>query len=78
MPVHPTEESAPSNITDKVAKESRDSTASDHPLHNENEGPVKGTSRDHAGKGPAIPESMFRPRKVTAVVVVGIFTDIGD
>ena len=57
MPVHPAEENAPSNIFDKVAKESNDSTASDHPLHDENKGPVKATAEDHKSKGPAIPDS---------------------
>lgn len=57
MPVHPSEETAPSGIFDKVAKESSDSTASDHPIHKENEGPVKGTAEDHKSKGPAIPDS---------------------
>ncbi|KAG9205270.1 hypothetical protein G6514_008848 [Epicoccum nigrum] len=33
MPVHPVEETAAGSITDKIAKESKDSTASDHPLH---------------------------------------------
>jgi hypothetical protein len=59
MPVHPTEETAPSGLTDKVAAESKDSTASDHPLHDENKGPVgKAHASDHKSKGPAIPESM--------------------
>ncbi|ETN40207.1 uncharacterized protein HMPREF1541_04483 [Cyphellophora europaea CBS 101466] len=60
MPVHPTEETAPSNLTDKVAQESSDSTASDHPIHDENKGPVKATADDHKSKGPAIPESTSR------------------
>ncbi|EMD96155.1 hypothetical protein COCC4DRAFT_184392 [Bipolaris maydis ATCC 48331] len=34
MPVHPVEDSAPGSITDKVAKESSDSTASSHGMHN--------------------------------------------
>ena len=38
MPAHPSEETAPSNLTDKVAQTSKDSTASDHPLHDENKG----------------------------------------
>jgi len=33
MPVHPSEEEAPSHITDQVAQQSSDSTASTHPLH---------------------------------------------
>ena len=57
MPVHHSEENAPSHIFDQVAKESSDSTASDHPLHNENEGPVKDAkaqAHHHQGKGPQI------------------------
>jgi hypothetical protein len=57
MPVHPAEETAPSNLTDKVAQESSDSNASDHPIHDENKGPVKATAADHSSKGPAIPDS---------------------
>jgi hypothetical protein len=59
MPQHPAEETAPDNIFDKVAKESSDSTASDHPLHKENEQPVKqaASAQDHKGLGPQISES---------------------
>jgi len=35
MPDHPVEETAAGSITDKIAKESKDSTASDHPLHDD-------------------------------------------
>merc|ERR1712058_198674 len=38
--------------------ESSDSTASDHPIHDENKGPVKATADDHKSKGPAIPEKV--------------------
>merc|ERR1712072_1214084 len=60
MPQHPAEETAPSNIFDKVAKESSDSTASDHPMHKENEQPVKqaASAQDHKGLGPQISENM--------------------
>jgi len=58
MPAHPSEESAPSNLTDKVAQHSKESTASDHPIHNENKGPVEGTVGSLQSKGPQIPENM--------------------
>ncbi|EHY57327.1 hypothetical protein HRR83_002814 [Exophiala dermatitidis] len=59
MPQHPAEENTQSNIFDKVAKESSDSTASDHPIHNENSGPLKqATSEDLRSKGPQISEDM--------------------
>ena len=57
MPHHPSEEETESNIFDKVAKGNPDSGASDHPIHAENEEPVKATAADHQSKGPAIPES---------------------
>lgn len=60
MPVHPAEEEAPSGLTDKVAQESKDSTASNHPLHDENKGPVKATASDHKSKGPAISDGMYQ------------------
>lgn len=44
MPVHPAEEEAPSHITDQVAKESSNSTASSHPLHTGSENPPSITS----------------------------------
>jgi hypothetical protein len=59
MPHHPSEENAPDHIFDKVAKESSDSTASDHPTHDENKGPVKATAADHQSKGPQIVESRW-------------------
>lgn len=58
MPHHPSEETAPDNLTDKVAQHSRDSMASDHPLHDENKGPVESaTANDFKSKGPQIVES---------------------
>lgn len=53
MPHHPSEEEAPTNLTDKVAQHSKDSTASDHPLHNENKGPIEAVSG--GSHGPQIP-----------------------
>jgi hypothetical protein len=44
MPVHPAEETAGGNITDKVAKESSDSNASTHPLHDEENNATSGGS----------------------------------
>lgn len=47
-----------------VAKESKDSTASTHPSHNEPTGATSGgaqskaTVMDHQSKGPAVPENM--------------------
>lgn len=60
MPHHPSEEEAPSGLTDKVAQHSRDSTASDHPLHDENKGPVEqgGAEAFKSSPGPQIVESM--------------------
>jgi len=58
MPSLPSEENTESNIFDKVAKGNPDSGASDHPLHAENNEPVKATAADHQSKGPAIPEKM--------------------
>lgn len=57
MPAHPSEESAPASLTDKVAQHSKESTASDHAIHNENKGPVEGTAGSLQSKGPQIPES---------------------
>lgn len=53
MPHHPSEEEAPSNLTDKIAQYSSDSTASDHPLHKENKGPIEAVSG--SSHGPQIP-----------------------
>ncbi|EON68771.1 hypothetical protein W97_08029 [Coniosporium apollinis CBS 100218] len=50
MPVHPSEEVAEGNLTDQVAKESSDSTASTHELHQEDTGATSGgkaSAMDH-------------------------------
>ena len=55
MPHHPSEEETESHIFDKVARGNSESTASDHPLHDENKEPVKkATADDHQSKGPQI------------------------
>lgn len=54
MPHHPTEEETDSHIFDQVAKESKDSTASDHAIHTE-----QAVTNAHNSKGPQIPESTF-------------------
>ncbi|TID19716.1 hypothetical protein E2P81_ATG06883 [Venturia nashicola] len=58
MPVHPSEENTGDNLTDKVAKESSDSTASDHKLHDEDHSHStsggKATAEDHKSKGPVL------------------------
>lgn len=54
MPAHPSEETHPEprgSLTDKVAKESSESTASDHPIHD------KAQAHHHQGKGPQISDS---------------------
>jgi hypothetical protein len=56
MPVHPTEEQAESHVFDKVAKESSDSTASDHAIHKDN---AKTAVDPHKTKGPQIPDSEY-------------------
>lgn len=62
MPVHPSEEQAPSGIYDQIAKDptsATDSTASDHPLHQGDKAENgKATAQDFQSKGPAIPQSM--------------------
>lgn len=65
MPVHQAEEVASGSITDQVAKESKDSTASDHPIHQEETGATSGgsagakaTEQDHAANlGPVKADS---------------------
>ncbi|KAK5065391.1 hypothetical protein LTR84_001229 [Exophiala bonariae] len=55
MPTLPSEEnhSEPrGSLTDKVAKESSDSTASDHPIHD------KAQAHHHQGKGPQISDNI--------------------
>jgi len=57
MPVMPTEENTGGDITDQVAKESKDSTASDHPIHDK-----KAHAMDHhATPGPVISEDIGKP-----------------
>lgn len=56
MPHHPSEEQTTGNLTDKVAQHSKDSTASDHPLHDENKGPLEEAAGALKSKGPQIPE----------------------
>ena len=63
MPVHPSEEEAPTGLTEKVAKNpssATESTASDHPNHhNEHnlggEEKAKASTQDFVNKGPQIP-----------------------
>ena len=52
MPHHPSEEE----------KGNAESNVSDHPLHRENQEPVKASAADHKSKGPAIPDSRQSPR----------------
>lgn len=60
MPHHQSEEEAPSNLTDKIAQHSKDSTASDHPNHDENKGAFKTASEAIQGNpGPQIVESEY-------------------
>jgi hypothetical protein len=70
MPHHPSEEEAESNIYDKVARESKDSGASDHPLHDTQHKPGEETKdkeahqesiQIHSSKGPQIPDG--KPKK---------------
>ncbi|KAF2404270.1 hypothetical protein EJ06DRAFT_578941 [Trichodelitschia bisporula] len=67
MPVLPTD-SSQSNLTDKVAKESPESTASSHPLHQEGQDKESGgkgklaSAMDHlAHPGPAISDNLGKP-----------------
>ncbi|PSK33579.1 hypothetical protein B9Z65_7466 [Elsinoe australis] len=59
MPVLPQEDKASGgNITDQVAKESSESTASSHPIHKEGEG-AKATIQDHqANPGIALSDKL--------------------
>ena len=65
MPVHPAEENATGSITDQVAKESNDSTASSAPLHQEDTGATSGGSlgamAHKANPGPVIAENIGEP-----------------
>ncbi|KAF6219541.1 hypothetical protein HO133_004010 [Letharia lupina] len=61
MPVHPSEEEAPSGIFEKIAKDpssASESTASDHEHHENEHTPGKASAEDHQSKGPAIPMNM--------------------
>ncbi|RMZ81478.1 hypothetical protein DV738_g2210, partial [Chaetothyriales sp. CBS 135597] len=60
MPHHPSEENAPSHIYDQVAKESSDSTASTHPLHDttDKSDKAKASIQDFTNKGPQITENL--------------------
>ena len=60
MPVMPGEEDAPSNITEKVAKDpssATESTASDHESHHNEHNPGSGINAFQS-KGPQIPMNM--------------------
>ncbi|GME24151.1 hypothetical protein GTA08_BOTSDO07590 [Neofusicoccum parvum] len=68
MPHHLAEENTTGDITDKVAKESSDSNASTHPLHQTESAATSGgaqsraTAGDHsAAPGPAIAENLGQP-----------------
>ncbi|MCJ1374145.1 hypothetical protein MMC20_005377 [Loxospora ochrophaea] len=60
MPVHPSEEEAPSGIYEKIAKNPSsltESTASDHTLHDNEHTPGKASAQDFVSKGPAMPKT---------------------
>lgn len=88
MPVHPSEEEAPSGIFDQIAKDpssATESTASDHPRHQgDNAESGKATSQDFQSKGPAIPLNMngkwyraaFTPFKVVLHVLIRVGIDM--
>ncbi|EKG18045.1 hypothetical protein MPH_04735 [Macrophomina phaseolina MS6] len=68
MPVHPAEENATGSITDQVAKESSDSTASSHAMHQADTGATSGGAQnkahanDHtAAPGPVMAEGLGEP-----------------
>jgi len=61
MPVHPSEENAPSGIYEKVAKDpssTTETTASEHESHQNEHTPGKASAQDFQSKGPAIPMNM--------------------
>ncbi len=64
MPVHPSEEDAPTGLTEKIAKDpssTTESTASDHESHQNEHTPgnsLKASAQDFQSKGPQIPLSM--------------------
>jgi len=66
MPVHPSEENTTGNLTDKVAKESSDSTASTHQMHDEDHSGAtsggKASAMDHkAHPGPVMSDNLGKP-----------------
>ncbi|KKY14989.1 hypothetical protein UCRPC4_g06517 [Phaeomoniella chlamydospora] len=64
MPVHPSEENAESNITEKVMKDpssNTESKASDHSLHSDEQGSqggIKAKAQDFISKGPQITDKL--------------------
>ncbi|KAF7845933.1 hypothetical protein BT93_L0003 [Corymbia citriodora subsp. variegata] len=66
MPHHPKEEETSSHITDQVAKESSDSTASSHEMHQGETGATSGgkaTIEDHkATPGPVMSQGLGEPK----------------
>lgn len=64
MPVHPSEEEAPTGLTEKIAKDpssTTESTASEHESHQNEHTPgdsLKASAQDFQSKGPQIPMSM--------------------
>jgi hypothetical protein len=71
MPAHPAEEYAGGNITDQVAKDSSDSTASTHPRHQEGTGATSGGSlgamAHKANPGPVMAENIGKPESKEAL-----------
>ncbi|KAK8212845.1 hypothetical protein M8818_003010 [Zalaria obscura] len=65
MPVHQKEEETTGSITDQVAKESSDSNASTHPMHQADTKATSGgkaTIEDHKGTpGPVMAEGLGEP-----------------
>lgn len=65
MPVLPKEEEATGNLTDQIAKESSDSTASSHKLHQTDNNATSGgaaTFEHHkANPGPVIADNLGEP-----------------
>ncbi|KAF3048113.1 hypothetical protein E8E12_010459 [Didymella heteroderae] len=65
MPVHPAEETTSGSITDQVAKDSKDSNASTHPLHDEENQATSGGSvaanAHKANPGPVHADNLPEP-----------------
>ncbi|KAI4721718.1 hypothetical protein E4T48_02019 [Aureobasidium sp. EXF-10727] len=65
MPHHDKEENTTGNLTDMVAKESSDSNASSHPMHDVDNSATSGgkaTTQDHsANPGPVMAEGLGEP-----------------